>query len=300
MTVFIFQLLVVSAETIRGGEAVNRLRSETNLSALDVHCIELVELSQTCEHKEMKISSSNHRIDMLGARIREPHLTRPNVPPLRPYIIGMIGGIASGKSDMSARFAKLGAKVIDCDKLAHQLYEPNEECYEDIVTCFGKAVLDEAGRIDRRVLGEIVFTNPVELDKLNNIVWPALLREVKRNIQDTCQVVIIEAAILIKAGWQSECHEVWSTILPRDIAMKRLMGRNNLTETEANRRIDSQIGNEMIVEHSNVVFSSQWGFDFSQQQVRLKNLKCCYRRNGLKILSHLEDCSKRLYFCTPG
>lgn len=260
---------------MRGGEAVNRLRSETNLSKLHVHCIDLVELSQTCEYKETKISSSNQRIDMLGTRVRRPNLRGTKVPPLRPYIIGLVGGIASGKSDMSARFAKLGAKVIDCDKLAHQLYEPGEECYEDIVTCFGQMVLDESGRIDRRALGELVFANPVELDKLNNILWPALLREVKRNVHDAhavdgYRVVIIEAAVLINAGWQAECHEVWSTILPRDIAMKRLMERNNLTEAEANKRIDSQIGNEMIVEHSHVVFSSQWGFDFSQQQVRFK------------------------------
>lgn len=263
------QLLIVSAETMRGGEAVNKLRTETNLSKLAVHCIDLVELKQTCDFKETKISSSNQRIDLLGTRINESQINQLLLK--TPYIIGMIGGIASGKSDMSKRFAKFGAKVIDCDKLAHQLYEPKAECYNAIVTCFGSKILNGNECIDRRQLGEIVFSNPNEMEKLNNIIWPALLRVVKEKIRESYEiehknVVIIEAAVLIKAGWQHECHEIWSTILSRDETIKRLMKRNNLSETEAIQRIDSQISNEEIVQVSNVVFSSQWGFGFSQQQ----------------------------------
>lgn len=255
---------------MKGGEAVNKLRAETNLPKLSVHCIDLVELKQNCNFKETKISSSNQRIDLLGTRMENKSKSN-DLPIKAPYIIGMVGGIASGKSDMSQRFGKLGAKIIDCDKLAHQLYEPKAECYNEIVQCFGKEILNGNECIDRRRLGEIVFSNPNEMEKLNQIVWPALLCVVKEKIREAYEtehsnVVIIEAAVLIKAGWQRECHEIWSTILSRDETIKRLMQRNKLSEIEAVQRIDAQISNDEIVKASSVVFSSQWGFEFSQQQ----------------------------------
>ena len=123
-------------------------------------------------------------MDLLGTRIREPVIDQESLKN-RPYIIGLIGGIASGKSKMADRFKKLGAHVIDCDKLAHTLYEPGETCYNKIISMFGASIVNEIDKtIDRKKLGEIVFKDCDEMEKLNNVVWPELLKLVENIIQD--------------------------------------------------------------------------------------------------------------------
>jgi phosphopantetheine adenylyltransferase / dephospho-CoA kinase len=173
---------------------------------------------------------------------------------------------------MSERFQNMGAGVIDCDKLAHSLYEPGEECYTSIIKRFGVEIIDyDTNRIDRKKLGKIVFSGKEQLQALNEIVWPALLKKSKEKIaelheKENKQIVILEAAVLLQAGWESEVHEIWSCIIPPDVAIKRVMERNNLTEDEANSRINSQHANSFVVEHSNVVFSSLWSYEYSQSQ----------------------------------
>ena len=192
--------------------------------------------------------------------------------PTKPYIVGLTGGIASGKSKMAERFASLGAYVMDCDKIAHEIYEPGQICYNRVVEQFGKDILDKNGRIDRTKLGPIVFANPSKLEELNNIVWPELMNEVKSRIQkladsdNSPQVVILEAAVLLKANWDQEVHEVWSMIVPPAEAIKRVIERNGLTEEESKRRLASQLTNEELVARSHVIFSSLWNSEFTLQQ----------------------------------
>lgn len=262
-------LIVVSDETLKGGHKVNEIRRAKGMKELEVYSIPLVEIKEVLKEKEQKVSSSNQRMDILGSQFKEP-FPRPHLPQ-RPYVIGLIGGIASGKSKMSERFKKKGAGIIDCDKLAHSIYEPGEECYYAIIEAFGQDLVNEEGRIDRKKLGAIVFTDKDKLQQLNSIVWPNLLKKAKLKIQElhakeNCQVIILEAAILIQAGWESECHEVWSMIIPPDVAATRIIERNNLTIDEAKARIASQVENSVVVEHSNVVFSSLWSYDYSQLQ----------------------------------
>lgn len=299
------QAIVVSAETYKGGLKVNELRVQNKLNELNIHCIKLVELESDCTDKEYKVSSSNQRMDLLGGQIREPSPRRDL--PKKPYIIGLTGGIASGKSVMSERFRKLGAAIIDCDKLAHQIYEPGTECFEQIKNNFGSDVIDSNGKIDRKVLGGIVFGNPEKMNLLNSLVWPALLKTTKNHIQKLAdnkdaKIIFMEAAILLRAGWQKECHEVWSCIIPEEEvslceflkifslilyfqAIKRVMERNSLTEVEAKARINSQIDNETIVKNSHVVFSSLWSYAYSQLQAEkaFSNLLETLRKDGNNI-----------------
>lgn len=209
----------MSAETFKGGEKVNEKRKANHLHELKVTCIEMIELETNEEGKEKKISSSNQRMDLLGTRLKEP-IPKPHLPN-RPYIIGLIGGIASGKSVISQHFAKLGAFVINCDKLAHEIYEPGTKCNRKLVTHFGNDILNDDNRINRKKLAGIVFTNREKLNELNQIVWPELLIEVERRIEQvrvekSHDVVMIEAAVLLQAGWQHNMHEVWSLIVPSE------------------------------------------------------------------------------------
>lgn len=211
----------MSAETIRGGQKVNEIRAENNLKPLIIHCIDLLELDTQEEAKEAKISSSNRRLDLLGTRIRDP-ITKPELP-ARPYLIGLIGGIASGKSVICKHFEKLGAKVINCDKLAHTVYVPGTDCYRAIIETFGRDILNDDETIDRKKLGPIVFGNSDKLNKLNGLVWPALLERVKQIVAGVREedlktgkqsVVMLEAAVLLQADWDKEVHEIWSLIIP--------------------------------------------------------------------------------------
>lgn len=203
---------------MRGGEKVNELRRSTGLQELKIHCIDIVEFEPDTDVKESKVSSTNTRLDLLGTRIHQPrnnsHL------PSKPYTIGVVGSIASGKSVMTKRLEKFGARIIDCDKLAHELYEPGAVCYNEVVTTFGESILSEDGRIDRKKLGAIVFSQTELMEKLNGIVWPALLKLLKSRIQkiyeeEMCAVVVVEAAVLLKAGWKNEFHEIWGIIVSK-------------------------------------------------------------------------------------
>lgn len=266
------EMIIVSKETEKGGQKVNELRKQNGLSELEIFCIELVENDDDCqdEIKECKVSSSNKRIDMLGTRLRTP-AKRENIPK-EPYIIGMTGGIGSGKSRICNRFEAMGAYVIDCDKVAHDIYEPGQVCYQKVVDAFGQDIVDpETTKIDRRKLGPIVFADPQKLELLNSIVWPELLIEVKRRInkvyEETKQkVFILEAAILLKSGWDFEVHEVWSTFVSPKEATRRIMERNGLSKEEAEKRIKSQLDNKAMIERSNIVFSTEWAVEITDRQ----------------------------------
>ncbi|EDV95882.1 bifunctional coenzyme A synthase [Drosophila grimshawi] len=263
-------MIVVSAETLRGGQKVNEIRAANQLCQLDIFAIDIVESNVNDGIHESKVSSSNTRIDLLGTRWQQP-LARPELP-RRPYIIGLTGGIASGKSKMAERLGNMGAHVIDCDKVAHDVYEPGQPCCEKIVQHFGQEILGSDGRIDRTKLGPRVFGNPQELQALNAIVWPEIRVEVNRRLAvlragaHVPKVVVLEAAVLLKAGWETNCHEVWSMIVPAEEAIKRIMERNKLSESEAKNRLAQQVSNVDIVSKSQVIFSSQWDYDFTQRQ----------------------------------
>ncbi|MBM4206362.1 MAG: dephospho-CoA kinase, partial [Gammaproteobacteria bacterium] len=133
-------------------------------------------------------------------------------------VIGLTGGIASGKSTVARLLAESGAHVLDADKLGHRVYEPHRLAFRQVVDVFGPDVIGTDGTIDRKVLGGKVFGKPDELKKLTDIVWPEINRMAKEAITDAIatnpsQVVVLEAAVLLEAGWQRDMDEVWVVIV---------------------------------------------------------------------------------------
>ncbi|KAI4457241.1 dephospho-coa kinase-related [Holotrichia oblita] len=259
-------VIVVSTETERGGYKVNEMRSNCGLQPLKVAIVDLIQEPNPAENEEAKISSSTRRIRTLGKVIQaitpKEHLRK------KPYIIGLTGGICSGKSGVGRRLSELGAYHIDCDKVAHFVYEPGKPAYDKIVEAFGKGVVAENGEINRKEIGAIVFKDSKQLEKLNSIVWPAIVEEIQERIKKCkAEVVVLEAAVLLGAGWSKYCHEVWTTVIPPDIALHRLQERNKLSAEEAKSRLASQIDNKKYIEAANVVFYSYWGAEITQKQV---------------------------------
>ncbi|XP_055382554.1 bifunctional coenzyme A synthase [Condylostylus longicornis] len=275
-------MIIVSAETYKGALKVNEIRKENGLKELEIFTIKLAEadIDENNKHKESKISSCNLRMDLLGTLLQEP-APRVNLSK-QPYIIGLTGSIGSGKSVMAQRLGEMGAFVIDCDKVAHEVYEPGTPAYESIIAHFGRDIIDSNNKIDRKKLGAIVFNDSKELEILNNLVWPAIMKEVKRKISELkdVKIVVLEAALLLRAGWEKECHEVWSMIISPNTAIKRVQERNKLSEEEARKRIENQPHNKEFVKKSNVIFSSEWSYEYTKYQAEKAWKSLCDRIAG--------------------
>ncbi|KAM4034212.1 bifunctional coenzyme A synthase [Anomaloglossus baeobatrachus] len=261
--------IVVSEETQRGGQSVNKRRLENGLDELTIHEIQLVTDPKHFENEEEKISSSSFRNRLLGTLLKTPAIN-PSIPS-RPYIIGLTGGSGSGKSSIAQRLEKLGAALIDCDKLGHQSYKPEGPAYQRVIEEFGSDVLCEDGTIDRRAIASKVFGNKDQLKRLTDIVWPAIATLAKEAVEDAAakgiSVCVMDAAVLLEAGWNEMVHEVWTVIIPEKEAITRIMKRDGVSEEAAKNRLSSQMSNTERVEASNVVLSTLWEPEITQKQI---------------------------------
>jgi dephospho-CoA kinase len=163
----------------------------------------------------------------------------------RPFIIGLTGNIATGKSQVGQFLGELGALVIDADQVAHQAMEPGAPAYQAVVDAFGPEILagnrNTGAPIDRHVLGGIVFRDPVALRRLEAAVHPAVIAEVNRQIlAATESVVVVEAIKLIEAGMHHDYNALWVVTAPRSLQIERLMSSRGFSEDEAALRVDSQ------------------------------------------------------------
>ncbi|MFB0552421.1 MAG: dephospho-CoA kinase [Phycisphaerae bacterium] len=127
-------------------------------------------------------------------------------------IIGILGGIGSGKSTVAAEFAKLGCKVIDADKIAHELLD-EPAVKTKVVGLFGRAILDSEGKIDREKLGEVVFVDAQKLSLINEIIHPLVLQRAEELIkqydrQNQVKAIVLDMPLLVEAGWDKRCDKL--------------------------------------------------------------------------------------------
>ena len=171
--------------------------------------------------------------------------------------IGLTGGIGSGKSVVANLLAQQGAAIIDADRLGHLAYARHSPAWRSVTAAFGEDILTPDGEIDRRRLGAIVFADPDQLARLNAIMHPLMAQMVaqrKAELQAAgAAVAVVEAAVLFEAGWDTLVDEVWTTHSPPDIVVARLQERSGLDETEARKRINSQMPAEERIRRSAVV-----------------------------------------------
>lgn len=265
----LLECIVVSEETRSGGEAVNKKRIENGLPVLVLHEIQLLKDVHHTETEEEKISSSSLRSRLLGTLLTPPK-DASHLPPL-PYVIGLTGGSGSGKSSIARQLEALGAVRIDCDKLGHEVYQPGTAAHHRVLEEFGSDLLNEDKTINRRALGRKVFGNQERLKALTDIVWPEIALLVKSRIsqarEEGKQVCVVDAAVLLEAGWTDMVHEVWVTIIPDEEAVMRITERDGVSSEDAMRRLQSQWSNAKQVEHANVVLSTLWEPEVTRKQV---------------------------------
>lgn len=164
-------------------------------------------------------------------------------------IIGLTGGIASGKSTVSEELQRLGAAIVDADKVAWQLAEPHQHIWQAYVLRYGKSVINDDDSLNRQAVAERVFSNKDELKWMNEMAHPLIRAEMFRQIDDLRQkekdgdntVVILDVPLLFEGGWQSMTDETWLVYTSEQNQIARLKLRNGIEEAEARKRIASQM-----------------------------------------------------------
>jgi dephospho-CoA kinase len=160
-------------------------------------------------------------------------------------IIGLTGGIASGKSSVARLLEQQGIPVIDADQLARDVVLPGTAALRQITDCFGARVLAGDGTLDRAVLAEVVFADPEARRKLEAIVHPAIkaLAEARlAELRDRGEAVVIYMApLLIEAGAIDRVDEIWVVFVDRETQVQRLMARDGVSRQQAAQRLDAQM-----------------------------------------------------------
>lgn len=161
-------------------------------------------------------------------------------------VIGLTGGIASGKSTASRYFAQNGIPVLDADIMAREVVLPGMPALREIAEAFGESMLLITGELDRKALGRIVFSDAEALHRLNQIMHPRIkerLLDALEAIEEskTYKSVVIDAALLFEAGWESIADETWLLLLDEDKQCQRLVDRNGMSDDEARRMIATQM-----------------------------------------------------------
>ncbi len=194
-------------------------------------------------------------------------------------LVGLTGGIAGGKTVVAGEFLRLGAYVIDADKLAHQVMQPGEPAYGSIVDCFGPRILTENQEIDRAKLGDLVFTDKELLDKLNKIVHPLVLQEEKKRIariteQDSKAIIVLDVPLLIEVSHHKDMDRVIVVTVTLDKQIQRLL-KKGLTNPKA--RIAAQLPLAEKLKYADFVIDNNGSLEQAYLQVRdifsqLKNI----------------------------
>lgn len=196
-----------------------------------------------------------------------------NVPPAqgrrKPYVIGLTGNIATGKTTVMSMLRHLGARVIDADELAHEVMVSGTPVWQRIVNVFGRGILDEKGEIVRAKLAEIVFNDPKALQTLEEIVHPAVLARVQHLIAQAEEpVVVVEAIKLIESGLVDQCDTLWVVTCRRQQQMQRLMEQRYLREDQARARILAQPPQAEKIFRADVVIDNSGNLEQTWEQVR--------------------------------
>jgi len=180
--------------------------------------------------------------------------------------IGLTGGIASGKSTVSKTLEKIGAIILDADKIAHSVMESGEPAWQEIVDFFGRDILNEDKSINRKELGKIVFSDPEKLAKLNAITHYRIREKLRAELKaiETAaadKIVVVEIPLLYETGWEKWVDEVWVVWVDRETQIRRLIERDGIDRKAALQRIESQMSLDEKARRANIVIDNSYGLE---------------------------------------
>ncbi len=187
-------------------------------------------------------------------------------------ILGITGGIASGKSTVARMFSELGAPLVSADQLARDVVAPGSVVLGRLVERFGRRILLPDGSLDRKVLGELVFADPEARAELNGITHPAIADLAVRRLQELAQgpaeLVVYEAPLLFEAGAESRVDAVLVVVVDEKQQLERLQQRDGLDPEAARARVAAQMPQAEKVRRADYVIDNSSTLDHLSQQVR--------------------------------
>lgn len=196
---------------------------------------------------------------------------RPRLwPPL--LVVGITGGIASGKSTVAAMFRDMGAVSLNADDIGRKLVNPGEPALSEIVLAFGTSFLLPNGELDRRALGNRVFSSPRDLAVLNRITHPRIAKRLADTLAELVQrppnppIVVIEAAVLIEAGWESLVDKIVVVTVQQSTQVSRLIAGPGFDAKQARSRIRSQLSVRERLQHANYQISNSGSLAETRRQ----------------------------------
>ena len=189
------------------------------------------------------------------------------------YVIGLTGGIATGKSLVSAMIMELGGQIINADLIARKVVEPGTPAWKQIADHFGEGILNSNQTIKRKELGRIVFADADKLDQLNKITHPFIIAEIERQLsccRDSLdkEIIVIDAPILLELGLERLVDEVWVVTVDPAAQLERLMKRDNLSAEEAKLRIQAQMPLKEKVKRADRVIDNRHTPEETKKQVK--------------------------------
>jgi dephospho-CoA kinase len=191
----------------------------------------------------------------------------------KPCLLGVTGGVATGKSTVSKMLEALGASLIDFDVLAREVVEPGKPAWKEIVDYFGRQVLQEDETIDRKKLSHMVFRDREKRKKLESFTHPRIFKEFQRRVDEISSerpepVIQVGIPLLIELNLQHRFHKVLLVYAPREVQIERLMRRDGISRESAENILEAQLPIEQKLEYADYVIHNEGTLEETSRQVK--------------------------------
>jgi len=186
--------------------------------------------------------------------------------------IGLTGNLGAGKTTVAGIFQKLGAKVLNADRMAHELIEPGGACFKEVVHFFGEEILTD-GKIDRNKLAQIVFNDSKKLARLNKIIHPKVIQQISgeisraRKLKRHVAPIIVEAALLIESGLHKFVDEIIVIKANHHLQLERILKQRGISKQEALKRLKMQMGIQEKIKFADIVIDNRENLNQTKKQV---------------------------------
>ncbi len=184
------------------------------------------------------------------------------------YVVGVTGGIGSGKSAATAEFERLGITVVDADIVSRQVVMPGSPCLQAIAEHFGRDLLTDKGELDRKVLRQKVFSDPAEKDWLNSLLHPAIREEILAQLeQANSPYVILSAPLLLENNLNKYCQRVLVVDVPEELQLQRTIQRDESPKEEVEAIMKAQLSRETRLRKADDILNNEGSIDELRRQV---------------------------------
>lgn len=184
-------------------------------------------------------------------------------------VIGITGGVGAGKSTVLEILEKdYHAQIIQADEVAHLLMKPGQVCYQEIIDAFGDEIVSEDKSFNKRAISDLIFKNKENQEVMNRIVHPAVKAKIKEMIQESSyELIVVEAALLIEAGFRDICDEFWYIYVSTQERVKRLYEKRGYSEVKSYSMIQNQLSHAQFLKHCEHVVDNSGTIEDTRKEI---------------------------------